>query len=505
MPRAAGPAIALAVFAVAAVAARAVLYRDLPALVGNDSWDYLRAAGDILRHGDFSSPGLRDVRLPGYATFLAAMLPVTGLRSDAIMLVQAGVGLVTVLVGWAIGSVLRSRLVSVSLVAFLGLNPAYLVNEHAILSEGFALLLYASVVLLALVRLGPAAGWRSALGLGIVLGLATLTRANVVVLGAVLALAAGVVEAPRSSPRGMTRATRIRRGLVPLLVASVVIAPWIWRNRVVYGRTGLYASTNSNVLLYKNMHAPLDPSTPILSRTDDALGYHWVDFEWQQRLQATFPAAEAERLASGILREQIAAHPWRHLADVADSAAGFLGFNRDHGDERTAMRWWLGHLVRDVAAMNRLPGEQADAVALTGLVYGPRDRDTRATRIFGRLGVLWLCPGRAIAFVLVAGLAAVYVVRCRRSGRHATHRATVAVLAAAYVGTVAMHALMVVDYDRYSTGFDFVIVLVGALVVGDLLAMRRWLEADRRSTDEAWSSLRGTDERVALPESTPSM
>jgi hypothetical protein len=49
----------------AVIVVRALLYRDLPAFLTNDSWDYLRGAQDIARDGDFWSDGLRDVRLPG--------------------------------------------------------------------------------------------------------------------------------------------------------------------------------------------------------------------------------------------------------------------------------------------------------------------------------------------------------------------------------------------------------------------------------------------------------
>jgi hypothetical protein len=81
---------------VAVVAVRIVLYRDLPALVTADSWDYLQAAGNIFRHADFVGPELRDVRLPGYPAVLALTHPLTRLRSDHIVLLQIGFGLASV-------------------------------------------------------------------------------------------------------------------------------------------------------------------------------------------------------------------------------------------------------------------------------------------------------------------------------------------------------------------------------------------------------------------------
>lgn len=454
------------VVAAAAVSVRLLLCRDLPAIVTNDSWDYIRAADDIRRHLDFFSSALRDVRLPGYPTFLALAAPLTHMRSDAIVAVQAGLGLVAAAAAAAIGRLHRSWWIAGAMLGFVGLSPVHLMTEHAIMPEALGVALYVLLVAAGIANARNGARWWWSACVGLVFGAAVLTRANVVVLGLVLVLAAPFLRSDR----------RLRSAIVPAVVAALVIAPWVWRNWVAYGRPSLYSSTSSNVLLYKDMHAPLDASLPTLAAVSRTLGRDRVDFEWQIALQARFPPAEAERISRRILREQIAAHPWQHARDVAESAAGFVGFVGPFGNERQALRWWFRRLVGDVARLNALV-EGRGAAMPPDWTFVPGRRDSRLARRLAVLGDLFLVPGRAIGFVVFVTMLAVYASR-RRVWRH---RGVVLMLTAGYVGTLAMHAAMLTDYDRYSTTFDFVPVLITVLVVDDLFAARRASKRDRAS------------------------
>jgi hypothetical protein len=460
----------------AAIAVRALLFRDVPAVLTNDSWDYLNAAVDIRRALDFFTPALRDVRLPGYPTLLALAHPLIGLRSDGIVLLQTALGLANVAIGWTIGRLAGSRLLSVGLATFFGLDPVYLLFEHAVMSEGFSLTLYGTVLAVALAARRPGAGWPSSACLGIVLGLAILTRANVLVFGAVLAAGVGVsrAQARAFGPRGLLVAAGWT--LVPLTIAAVVVAPWIWRNRVAYGHVSLYGSANSNVLVYKDMHAPLDGSAPTLADVNRRLGRELVDFIWQQELQREFGSSGAENVARVIMLEQIAAHPWQHLLDIVQSAAGFVGFNATYGNERSALRYWFRGRVGDIATMNRLARDSPGAAVTPGWIYDPRPRDRWTTRTFARVGDLALFPGRAIGFVCLAWLLLRYA---RRGWAQRTHRGVVALLATGYLGTLAMHAVMLTDYDRYGSIFDFLAVAIAALVVDDMRSARAVVTAGR--------------------------
>jgi hypothetical protein len=457
-----------------AVSGRALLYRDLPALVTADSWDYLQAALDIRRRLDFYSRALRDVRLPGYAVFLALSYPVTLFRSDVVVLLQCGLGLVNMALGWTMGRLLGSALVSLLMTAFFGLNPVYALNEHAVMSEAFALTLYALLVVVWLAGLQRWSGRGAAVLFGLLLGVSMLTRTNVLALGAVLAFGTAVLrqraDARRGAVSGRTGGgAHLRHAAIVFVVMGAVIVPWLWRNQTAYGRTSLYGSTYSNLLVYKAMHAPLDASTPLLRRVNRKLDQDKVEFVWQQKLQATF-GRSAETIARRVLLEQVARHPWRHAADVLSSAAGFIGFEDVYGNERSTMRWWFWHLVRDVPRMNRLAIEDRAAGTIPEFLFVPAPGNTMVTWLFGRLGGTFVVPGRAIAFVVAFVVVGLYLARTSGSRfGDAPRRDLVVVLVVGYLATLGMHAAMTADYDRYSTTFDFVAALIVAIVAADAL------------------------------------
>lgn len=83
---------------------------------------------------------------------MALTYPATQLLSDHLVLLQLGLGLVSVALGFAIGALLRLRVVSLAMMAFLGLSPVYLLHEHAIMCGAFALTLYVALVLAGLPR-----------------------------------------------------------------------------------------------------------------------------------------------------------------------------------------------------------------------------------------------------------------------------------------------------------------------------------------------------------------
>ena len=95
-----------------------------------------------------------------------------------IVIAQKILGLVTVFLGFLLGQVLRSRVVSEVMVIFLGLNPVFLLNEHLVMTEGlflFTLLLF--LVIFSLCLHGKV-GVTKGLLLGLTSGICILTRAN---------------------------------------------------------------------------------------------------------------------------------------------------------------------------------------------------------------------------------------------------------------------------------------------------------------------------------------
>ncbi|HXJ33720.1 MAG TPA: hypothetical protein VMS22_06720 [Candidatus Eisenbacteria bacterium] len=463
---------------VAAVGVRWVLYRDLPALLTNDSWDYLKAAQDIRRDLDFFSAGLRDVRLPGYPTLLALASPLVGWRSDSIVLLQSVLGLTTAAIGWGIGKVLGSRLISWVMVVFLALNPVYLLNEHAIMAEAFGLTLYLLLVLVGLaclVRPGGSVGW---VAFGVVLGVCTLTRANVVALGAAIAGGACLLQRPANGTCGDVGRLRrsleyLRPVLLTVTITSIIVTPWLWRNWAAYGRPSFFSSTNRVLVMYKNMHRPFDSSMPTLARVNEMLEYDHIDFEWLWRFSNRFDPREAEDLARRILDEQIAKDPWLHVSQIGESAVAFGGFGPATVDDRSALLFWFDVEVGHVGNMEALSRSEA-ASRLPHWTFVPRGRDTPTTALFARAGHAYLRPGRAVVslgFLLALGLYFVWIVRFRGRARGA-RSAVVLVLAIGYLGTVAMHVAMLMDCDRFASMFDFLSVLITVAIFEEVLVAR---------------------------------
>jgi hypothetical protein len=267
---------------------------------------------------------------------------------------------------------------------------------------------------------------------------------------------------------------RLRPALVAGTVAFVVVAPWLWRNWVAYGKPTVFVSTNRNVVMYKNMQHPLDPAMPTLAALNRRLGYPVVDYEWLWKLTLTVPSNEAEQLAGRILAEEIAAHPWRHLGQIVATVRGFLGFKPFYPNERTGTLFLFRTLVADVPRMNALALDSPSVAHTPDWSYVPRAGDTVVTKLFARVGSAYLLPGRAVGAVVLLAMIVVYLARhARRGSRRDPRFVTVAVLLVGYVATIGMHAVMLSDYDRYATMFDFLAVLIAALIADDALSARR--------------------------------
>jgi hypothetical protein len=74
------------------------------------------------------------------------------------VLLQSALGLAGAALGWSIGRRLGSRAASEGLLLLLGLNPVYLLNEHAMMSEGLSLVTVLGFTWAALSCLGRGAG-----------------------------------------------------------------------------------------------------------------------------------------------------------------------------------------------------------------------------------------------------------------------------------------------------------------------------------------------------------
>jgi type IV secretory pathway VirB6-like protein len=106
----------------------------LPAVVTNDSLDYILASYAIAHHLDFFTASLRDWRMPGYPIFLAGLQSAVAFTSQNVALGQKMVGILGVVPSFIMAGQLNSRVVFILLPLFLGLNPAYLFDEHLVIA-----------------------------------------------------------------------------------------------------------------------------------------------------------------------------------------------------------------------------------------------------------------------------------------------------------------------------------------------------------------------------------
>lgn len=461
----------------ASVVVRTVLFVELPALLTNDSWDFLRAADDLRHRLDFFSPGLRDVRLPGYPLFLALIAPLSSNHSDAIVAAQAVIGATSAAIGLLLGWLIGSPWVALLLAAFLGLNPVFLLDEHAIMSETLGLLFAVALVGLG-VRILERGAWRgAAVLLGVLLAACTLTRANFLALGLTIILSTALAPNGRRLRRradgsGERRLAQLH--LTPALiatgVAALLIAPWVWRNEVAYGRASLYLFTNRNIIVYMNMHHRLDGASPALAAVNRAIGDDQISYAWLWKLNRLYQPVRAEDVAGEIVHEQIERHPATYVREVGDAFVTFLGFGSGYGNERTSVLSWFRELVAHVGRM------QAGAMAGLGHLapdvfhYDTRSEDPPLAPGFAVVGAAFLRAWRPAIVVVAALLLVVDIAsRAARPGRFRADRLT-AILALwfGFLASAAVHSIMLTDNDRYATTFDFVIVLASALVLEDL-------------------------------------
>jgi hypothetical protein len=267
---------------------------------------------------------------------------------------------------------------------------------------------------------------------------------------------------------------RLRPAIAAFGIAFVVVAPWLWRNWIAYGRPSLYVSTNRNVLMYKSMHAHSTRRPRPLSKMNQLIGRDQVDWYWLAGFEGRFPSNEAEAIAGRILAEEIERHPWRHLGQIGASVAGFAGFTRVYGNERAALLYWFREYVHRIPRLNSV-GRVASGGGAPRLGLRAGRGNTWATRLHARVGQAYLRPGRAIAMPRRPVRVGFYLARAlaMRRDDHATHLGVVLMLSVGYLGTVAMHAVVLTDYDRYASMFDFVMVLLSAVILHDVLSVRR--------------------------------
>ncbi len=197
-----------------------------PWRIGGDAPFYVRLASNIVQGRGFAYySGPTAFRPPLYPLFLAGMMGLFGPWALlATRVVQLGLGLATAWVcARTTARIFGEQAGRIALVFALFL-PTLVALSTALMTECIATFLAA--LFFDLILMNPALSkWSSAAFLGLIVGLATLLRFNMAILGAVALVALIVgVDWPRVLPR-MCLLTA---------VACLVVAPWVVRNLTVF-------------------------------------------------------------------------------------------------------------------------------------------------------------------------------------------------------------------------------------------------------------------------------
>ena len=460
-----------------AIVLRIILYVTLPVFTTNDSWDYLLASEDIYWRFDFLSGFLRDTRLPGYPVFLALVHPITLMQADRILVAQTILGLASMVLGLWIGRILGSRLAAEVLVIFLGFNPYFLLNEHALMTETwylFVLLAFTALTLLA-VRDGFTAG--VSMGIGITAAAIVLTRANVlpfcvvIIVGAV-ALRVILHRGGASFVNGVY--AHLRAILILGAVFAILVVPWLWRNYQLYDTWTFVNFTNRNLLVWKAMHGDIDYTLPQISQVNDLLEMKKVDFVWLWKTRQVYDANQIERISNELWLEQIRAQPITHLSDIGEALLGYAGIYDNYGDDRTAVRVWFS-LIPELAQIQKLNRVSDEIATRTSYTYVERGIDSWINDWWSAAALLYMTYLRPVFLLGFTIIFFGYLLAVRRIQGAAPllYRDTVLLLGAGYWVMAAVHAITLTDGDRYALMFDWIPILLVVLVSETIFAYNR--------------------------------
>jgi 4-amino-4-deoxy-L-arabinose transferase-like glycosyltransferase len=257
------------------------------------------------------------------------------------------VGIATIAVIGLVGRRLGGPRVGLVAAAIAAVYPNLWINDPLVMSESLACLLVSLALLVALQLDRRPGVWRALL-LGTIVGLAALTRSELVLLAVGFA------------PLAWWRApTFRRRPLLPVAVLAatiVMLSPWVIYNATRFDRTVLLSTNDGSTLLGANC---------------DSAYYHDVG-GWDIRCLAPVPnedtvdasvrSAERRHLAFEYARDHLSRLPVVVVARVG-RAVDVYGLGAlvalDRGEEKAAWAVWAGIVCFWVLAVAAVFGWQA--------------------------------------------------------------------------------------------------------------------------------------------------
>lgn len=204
---------------------------------GLDSAWYQLVSGSIADNKGFVDPAklyLHGVstptafRPPLYPLFLAAVAKTGYDSSRAFQYAGCVVGVITIVLIGYLGRRVGGNAVGLCAAALAAVYPIFLAIDAAIMSETLYVPLAVGCVLAVYRAMDRPTGWRWAF-VGLLIGASILTRGDGVVLLMVLVVPAALFGVPGTWRR------RLVLAVIPVIVAGLVVAPWVIRNQQQLG------------------------------------------------------------------------------------------------------------------------------------------------------------------------------------------------------------------------------------------------------------------------------
>jgi 4-amino-4-deoxy-L-arabinose transferase-like glycosyltransferase len=246
--------VLLALIAALGLGARAYVVANPVANPADDSHAYFALSKALYEEGSFGGPSFRDSSdwSPGAPLLYAASFYATGgAREGTARIVEALLGVVTILVVFALGNGLGGRRVGLLAAFAVAVYPPFIHSTGELMSEPPAILTLPAAVL-AFLWAGERDRLWAWLLPGLLFGLTAMFRPEYLVVGAAFVVLAAIRV-------GMARGWRLGLAGAGLTLAALLlpIVPWTIRNVDVLDRV-VPISTGSGKALYVGTYLPAD-------------------------------------------------------------------------------------------------------------------------------------------------------------------------------------------------------------------------------------------------------
>jgi 4-amino-4-deoxy-L-arabinose transferase-like glycosyltransferase len=231
----------------------AVLTHDR--LGADSTWYFLQAGaihdGDgfidpasLLTHGEKVATAFHP---PAYPVLLALEYTFGARSITAFQDLGALAGMGTIALTGVLGLLLGGRRAGLVAAAITALNPMLIAADGSLMSESLYVLLGVGALVVAVLAARSRSMWWWVL-LGLLLGLAVLTRQDAVVFAVLLV-------GPLAWMLAASRRDRVLRGLVALIALGVVVGPWVVRNVVRLDEPSVTTASAATALAGANCDA----------------------------------------------------------------------------------------------------------------------------------------------------------------------------------------------------------------------------------------------------------